>query len=353
MSYTRRYHDSITVSGSKTVSYPKSDSGGSHTISYSETVPLDITINVLTEPFDNSVANTNRSIDVLTGAVVAMNAAQCAAIKKTAEEVSAHIIDGFFGTIKTELSQQIQALDSAIKAGFGLIAEQGKAVSAQKNVMENDYNRISSRYVTLFKDLDNECYKRIYALDKQSFSLSQKVQRTLLCETGSNEAAKSLLTILEEASSKTMIAVSGINRKTQEILRTLQNYITQETKIAGLIDSFLYDDSVNNKNDLFVPVIFSESSGLTDKGNIQDCAMPDFISSDGKSKIAKQVLDFGANTAWDDIHEDENLLLDRELNSRCESYFTEGSEIQNRVYKTMIELWHKSKLQAINERGYK
>ncbi|GMO40067.1 MAG: hypothetical protein Ta2F_16120 [Termitinemataceae bacterium] len=350
MSYTQRYQDSITVSGSKTVSYPKSENGGSHTVHYSETVPLDITINVLTEPFDNSVDNTNRSIDILTGAVVAMNASQCAAIEQTAKEVSTHIIDGFFGTIKTELSQQIQALDSAIKAGFGLIAEQGKAVNAQKSVMEGDYNRISSRYVTLFNDLDKECYKRIHALDEQSFNLSEKVQRALLSQTAGNDAAKNLLIILEESTSKAMIAVSTMNRKTSEILNTLHDYITQETRIANLINSFLYDNAVKNNNDLFISIIFSQSSDINAQSNIENCAIPEFITDTGRSAISKQAISFSSNISnnnWCAIHENEKELINREFNSLCESYFSQSNDVQNRVYKTMIELWQKSNLQTL------
>jgi hypothetical protein len=350
MSYTQRYHDSITVSGSKTVSYPKSESGGTQTVHYSETVPLDITINVLTQPFDDSVSNTNRSIDMLTGAVVAMNAAQCAAITQSSKEVSTHIIDGFFGTIKSELSQQIQALDSAIKAGFGLIAEQGKAISAQKETVEADYYRISSRYTTLFQDIDDECYKRIYALDKQSFKLCENSGEKLLCETTSNAAAKSLLEIEEESASKNMLAVSGMTRKTRDVLKTLHDYITQETQISTLINSFLYEETVENNSDLFIPVIFFESSNTAAKSNVQDCALQNFISDADKKIISKKLIDFAVktpNNRWVKMQDEEKTALDKELNSLCEAQFSGSDEIQNRVYKTMINLWQNSDLQLI------
>jgi hypothetical protein len=76
-------------------------------VSFSGTVPVDITIDVDTDPFDNSVSGVKRSVDVLTGAVVAMNAAQRAAIQRTTDEVAKSLIDGFFGTIKTEISQKL------------------------------------------------------------------------------------------------------------------------------------------------------------------------------------------------------------------------------------------------------
>jgi hypothetical protein len=46
-----------------------------------------------------------------------------------------------------------------MNAGLGLLREQNKAVGDTKNTMETDYNRISSRYNSLFENIDNECYK--------------------------------------------------------------------------------------------------------------------------------------------------------------------------------------------------
>ena len=228
MSYRQHFYDSIQVSGSTSVSYPASQNGGTLHVPYSRNVSVDITVDVETDSFDNSVTHCNRSLDVLTGSVVAMNAAQCAVIQQTAKDVSQSLINGFFGTIRMELSQQLQALDSAIKAGFGLIEEQGKAVSEQKRTLETDYNRISSRYLAIFRDLDDECHKRIYALDKNSFNLSQNVQKKLLVETGANISAKNLLGIEEECSSRSMMTVSRVNRLARDVLETLQNYINQE-----------------------------------------------------------------------------------------------------------------------------
>jgi hypothetical protein len=242
MSYSTRHHASIPYSGSVSYSYPASEHGGSGTAHYSGSVSVNVTINVNTQPFDGSVSHFNNSVDVLTGSVVAMKSAQCTAIHQTATDVSTSIINGFFGTIKTELSQQLQALDSAIKATYGLLLEQGKAVTAKKNVIEGDYNRIASRYIRLFADLDNECYKRIHELDKPSFLLSEKVQKELVSDTTKNTAALNILGIEEISSSKSLLLISSLNRKVLEVLKALHNYVTQESRINSLVNSFLFNE---------------------------------------------------------------------------------------------------------------
>ncbi|MDR2608811.1 MAG: hypothetical protein LBC57_10520 [Treponema sp.] len=341
MSYTQHFHDSISVYGSKSVSYPKSDSGGTMTVSYSETVPLDITVNVETAPFDNSVSNCNGSIDVLTGTVIAMNGTQVAAIQETTRKVSQSLIDGFFGTINTELSQQLQALDSAIQAGAGLIAEQGKAVSAQKRVMETDYNRISSRYAALFQNLDDECHKRIYALDKYSFNLARNVQKKLLLETGANTAAGNVLGIQDESSSKLMLLISRLKRIVHDVLNVLRMYVGQETAIAVQIDSFMLDEKIEGKRTEYMPVIWVEQEDLGGNAADRKCYMPDSMP-ENKKDLAAQSVDrrFTSETRWYAASEEERNMLDREIMALAESAFAGApNEKELRVYDKIIELW--------------
>jgi hypothetical protein len=346
MSYSQHFHDSIAVHGSKVVSYPKSDSGGSITVSYSETVPLDISIDVETDPFDNSVAKCNNSIDLLTGSVAVMNTAQCAAIKQTAAEVSQSLINGFFGAIKTELSQQLQALDSAIKAGFGLLQEQGKAVSEKKKTMEIDYNRISSRYIGIFRDLDSECYKRIYALDKHSFTIAQNIQKKLLIETNTNITAKNLLGIQDESSVKSMIAVSRINRLTNEVLKTLQNYINQETSIADLIDSFMTDAAITDTVTEYIPALWTSRENLESKGSDESCYLPEYMREPQKNAVADKINAYFtalSDSDWTALRENEQAALDKEFKAAAESEFGENKEEKDvRIYNMLMELWRNS-----------
>jgi hypothetical protein len=350
MSYKQSFHESITVSGSKTVSYPKSDSGGSMTVHYSESVPVNVTIYVETEPFDNSVTRVNQNLDILTGSVVTMNAAQVAAIRKTAEEVSNSLIDGFFGTINQELTQQLQQLDSAIKAGFGLLNEQGKAVSAQKDTMETDYNRISSRYVALFQDLDNECYKRIYALDKSAFMLSDTLKKFLI-EANTNAGAKNLLCTDEDSASKGVLLTSRLKRIMLVVFKTLSGYVTQEERMAALINSFLSDRSVEKNETMYIPVIWTESDSLN-TGTLaamletmieQSSFVPDFFDEPHRTMLAEKIAAYCIGTTaseWKTAGTGAREAIGKEFKSIAEAEFGESSDEKSlRVYNKLIELW--------------
>ncbi|MDR1074447.1 MAG: hypothetical protein LBL45_12400 [Treponema sp.] len=344
MSYRRNYRASVPYSGRLSYSYPASQSGGSGSASYSGEVAVNVTINVDTSPFDGSVHNCNKTIDALTNSVVVMNAAQCAAIQETTQKIAKSLTDGFFGAIKTELSQQLQALDSAIKAGLGLIQEQGKAVSAQKNAMEVDFNRISSRYVALFMDIDDECYKRIYALDKNAFMLSEKVQKRLVSEQTSDSAALSALEMREEASSKMVLLISNLNRKAKQVLKTLHEYITQESRVTALVDSFLFNEARREKTPVYVPALWLEYDDMGGGAEYRETFAPEYLDQAQKKRIAEKTDAFcSGNSSWRSISAEEKEALHRAFAILAEKHFeTKTSDAEQRVYKTTLSLWQNS-----------
>jgi hypothetical protein len=351
MSYSENYSGSVHYSGSVSYTYPKSDTGGSGTAHYSGSVPVYITITVNTTPFDGSVNNFNKSVDILTGSVVAMETAQCLAIKESAKEVSNALINGFFGTINSELSQQIQALDSAVKATLGKIMEQSKIVSDKKRQMEKDYNEISSRYVDHFEHLDIDCYRRIHALDEQSFNLSEKVQKGLLCETPCNTAALNLLGIEETSSSKTFIFISSLNRKSLDVLQTLHDYITQELRINTAVNSFLFDEDIADKTLIYIPVIWTESDMLEDTSVKQESFIPDSFDDQKKQDLMEKTDGFCSGlsqNAWEAVPEAEREALNKEFNTLAELEFHDAdNETEQRIYRTMLSLWKDSKLHSL------
>jgi hypothetical protein len=321
-------------------------------VSYSGTTSAEIVIHVDTMPFDSSVSKVNGHVDALTGAVIAMNTAQVAAINQTTKKVSNSLLNGFFGTIKAEISQQLQALDSAVKATFGLILEQGKAGTQKKNQMEADFNRISSRYADLFGNLDAECHKRIYELDKPAFNLSENIQKKLINETISGEGAKNFIVINEEASSKMMLLASSILRKVFDVIKTLHSYINQETHLTTLIDSFVENEKVKEKAALLIPVIFAESDALEGSGGAgqnYECFLSGVMPDKEKTIISEQINVYcrdEASSRWKEPEENDKELLDREFRLLVETEFAEDTDTsgnaanKRRIYDNLMELWN-------------
>jgi hypothetical protein len=219
--------------------------------------------------------------------------------------------------------------------------------------MEGDYNRISSRYVTLFGDLDTECHKRIMALDRPAFELSEKVQKKLILDSISSESARNFVATQEESSSRGMLLVSGFYRKVRDVMRTLHQYITQETRLTSLINSSLGNDKIAEAAVLLIPVIFTESDMLEGSGTAGGCFASDFLGGDKKVSVSERIGDYcnDPGLSWAEGEAAEREHLNREFLALGEEEFGGEDDAQDggvlserrRVYDTLINLWQESK----------
>ena len=183
MSYTRHYKKRIAVpySGtvSETFSYPASQSGGTRTVNvhYSGTAYEDVqvNINVDTVPFDAGVANCNKHVDTLTGSVVATESAQVASIREKAKQIGDTVVNGFFNTVRFEISTQIVELQKRVDALLLDMHEKQKKLMALKAQMEKDYHRVTEQYGKIFGELNQELDNRVHALDQPVFSSANEM----------------------------------------------------------------------------------------------------------------------------------------------------------------------------------
>ena len=176
MSYRRTYRKRIAVpySGYVTCHYGASQSGGSKDVHYSGTAyeDVEVEIEVDTLPFERGVEHCNDHVDALTGSVVAAEAAQVASIKATGRQIGDTIVDGFFSTVRFEISTQITELTKRVEALLMDIREKQAKLLALKAQMEKDYNRTAERYGKIFDELNKELDNRVHALDQPVFTVA-------------------------------------------------------------------------------------------------------------------------------------------------------------------------------------
>ena len=141
MSYSKSFHASVSVSGTVSIHYPASESGGVATANYYDTVPIDWTVYVDTDPFDSSVARTEMALDALTGSVVALNAAQIESIRCSSQKVAGSLSSGFFRLIGKDLSENMVAQVNTIRSKFALLMQYSKDLLAKQERMDEDVAR--------------------------------------------------------------------------------------------------------------------------------------------------------------------------------------------------------------------
>jgi hypothetical protein len=177
------------------------------------------------------------------------------------------------------------------------------------------------------------------------------VQKELLSETPSNTAALNLLGIEEASSSKMLIVISSLNRKTFDVLQTLHNYISQELRINTAVNSFLFNENIADKTMFYIPVIWTESDMLEDISVKQEIFFHENFDDMEKQAVTEKTDGFCSSlsqNAWEVMPEPEKEALSKEFRALAELEFNDtDKETEQRIYRTMLSLWQDSKLHSL------
>ena len=309
MSYSKSYTGSVYYSGTESYShsYPASEHGGtvSGTVHYSGSVPVTVNLFVDTDPFDSSVNHCSNSVRQLNGAVVTMNSAQVASIAKSADEVSSHVISGFFNMIKSELDQNIAALAAKFKAVFELLTTKSATLEKQQLVMQDDYSRVSDRYNKVFQNLDEELEKRVVALDRNVFEISKRVQGEQLHSETSKKVTQFLLGVNEDEIVQQQLLIANAKSRVQKAIDSLSANVIQETVYSKKVGSIVSEHGCVASESNYIPVIFTESSNLESNVTDYNC-FSNPLSENSKTAISETVKNYFVSTFNENQTKDEN-----------------------------------------------
>lgn len=269
MSYSRRYSDSITVSGSKTVSvsYPASQNGGttSATVHYTEVVPVDVNIYVDTDPFDESVSHVKGRVDLLTGAVVATESAEIIAKDINSKKVANSIIGGFFKYIRSEISQQIAELSLNVDAQTMHLKELMQSCIAKTKQMEGDFNRIAGRYIKIFDDLNNELSNRIIQLDKPAFVFKKETDNQKIRTSDNDLVSTATIFGFESSNMQARITASIARKRALDTLNQSKLFLWQQKNLNTTIQQCMINE--NEACTIYAPVCFIETNNAGNQIN--------------------------------------------------------------------------------------
>lgn len=339
MSYTRNYRERISIrySGSVSYDYPASENGGSGTAYFdgTEYEDVDVNINVDTSTFDNSVNSCNTNINLLTGAVVATEAAQLVSIDENSKKVASSIISGFFGYIRSEISQQVAELSQNIDAQLMHLKELSQSCLAKKIQMEGDFNRISSRYVKTFDDLNNELSNRIHELDKPTFIFKKETDAQKK-RTSENDMVNIAAVFGGESGNlHTKISTSLAKERALDTLNQSKVFLWQQKKLNKTIQQSMLNENVNNQK--FSPICFVESNNEEDQID-KNLVTPAFLSAlQEKAKKSEIIDQFSQKSnSWHAIPKEYKDNLDLHFNSELNKSYSSADRHAERV-KEMIQ----------------
>lgn len=351
MSYTRNYRETITVSGSKTVnvSYPASQNGGntSATVHYTEEVPVSVNIHVDTHSFDMSVNHVNGKVDILTGAIIATEAAEIASKSANATKVGNTIVNGFFNYIRSEISQQMAELSQNVDAHLMHLRELAQTCLSKKEQMEGDFVRISGRYVKIFEDLNNELSNRIFELDKPAFIFKRETDNQKL-RTSSNDLVNTVaIGGIESSDLFSKISTSIAKKRALDTLNRANVFLWKQKKLNSIIQQSMLNESVQGS--IYAPYCYVETNNAN---NIIDknIYFSDFLSMFKDDKNKNEIAEHFSSHAisWNKISQEAQKKIDLYFNAELNNKLSINDIHSIRVREMIQKIAQISSINVIN-----
>jgi hypothetical protein len=345
MSYNRSYSEKIAMhySGSVSYSYPASQTGGTGSAHYNGTVYEDVNVNIHvdTNQFDNSVSNCNSSVNLLTGAVVATESAQVVAINKNAKKVAGSIIKGFFDYIRSDISQQIMELSQKIEANMLHLRELAKSCLSKQKQMEADYNRISSRYLKVFEDLNHELENRVFELDKPAFVFKKSIDNHAN-RTSDNDLVSTVTVFGKEGGElQAKISASIVKKRAANAISQINMFLWKQKKLQSTINISMLNENFSGAH--FAPLCFIETNSeqnKTDRHIYQPTFLPNFEQN-------KMVENFKSKN-WGNTTKEQKENIQRYFNTEISNAYNSNSRHDERVKNMIVTIFNVNTIKTVN-----
>ncbi|HUH44207.1 MAG TPA: hypothetical protein VLZ44_03465 [Treponemataceae bacterium] len=353
MSYTRSYHSSVTVSGSKSASYsyPASEHGGSGSVSihYTETVPVNVNITVNTAPFDESVHIAERHVDQLTGAVTTMNAAQCASIHHSGKKISDSITNGFYRLIGSELTTQMSENKSQLESRLVLIIEIAKDIAGKHNRMEADMNRLKKLYAEIFTSLDEDCKKRVLAIDKPAFILS-RARSKIINEPYLESGSFSLHEMSDTSSFNNLSTIARLRNQVSKVINVMTYSAMKTKECIRNIETYSKNVKAEKRCISCIPVVFTQQQNLSaESQKIFASECNQFVPA--ADLVRENVNRFAASAHaedWIELDTFEEKMIEQSMYSLAQKELESSSSAdKQRVYDQIIAMWKSNQIKTL------
>jgi hypothetical protein len=300
------------------------------------------TFTVDTEEMANSLHGVAPHVDGTTAAVVAMQTAVISAEKKAAEKICENVNRGFFGLIRSQISQKLAICKSQMDARVMELGQQSQELLGIRGRMERDFQMIAARYAKLFRSLDAALYTRINELDKPLVSFVSKDLEKIRNRTRFAQATVPVHQV-ETISTSQLIAVSQAKSSTARAIGCIHQFVNDANQQHALVDRMLGESRDGASGPVQVPVLFMESDNTRTR-----VAQWQFHYPPGPAPLTRRIADAIESDVLGRNEKLEWVTMNPESKDQVYRLFlvmTKGEQVNERVRTLMIQLFNASKWQ--------
>lgn len=330
----------ITV-GDTTRHYTLWSNGHTTDDTWTEVERVDVSIEVDTEEYDKQVDHCTDNVQLLTGSVVATEAAQVKSIADNSRSIADTIVRGFFKNVQSDLSSQIMELSHKVESRLYHLAEQAKELKKKRAQMENDYQRTSKRYSKLIDDLNKELKNRILALDQPIYDLHDNVHHEGDRMLNSDFVNVSSVVNVENSLLESQIMSAIVKDRTRDLIQKTQDLLVIQKRTNKVIEETVVMP-IDEGEHFFLPVFFYENVD-NDGCKVRNCVYDDKRLSPSVTDIVENDYLSADSNDYCCSDEQHQVLLPYISNEINDAYMSRNTAHDERVKEMIFKLLNNSK----------
>ena len=300
------------------------------TYEVSRTKYIDVNVKVNTTPFDNSVDRCGNHVGTLTGSIIGFKTANVASKVNNEKQIVNSVTSGFSSLIEQNLTLQNAGIEAEMHALAGELMQQCKELEYKHEVMNKDFNRIKSRYTSLFETITKEMNNRIKQMIKPCFDFVSQVRQEQNRRIETSLLSVATTTGKESDSARIAIQASKMKRNAENLISTAGGYIKGNKSLSIAKDTFCIDTEESNKV-CYAPVIIAYSGDESSSLKTAIYANPII---DGNKEAKDSLLNSVNSLKEREVSIDDKNLIGAYFNQML-SDVSDGSERSQRIVSIM------------------
>lgn len=330
-SYTR--HKTITVEYEDHILVGSGENKSLQSVTRHKNV--DIAIHVDTSPFENGVGDCCDTVDRLSEAVVGFQLANVASKVNNEHRIVDATTRGFSTMIEQSINMQSAGHEAEVNSLGAELLQQCEELKHRHDIMTKDYNRIKSRYTSLFGDLNEELRRRILFLMKPCFDFVDQVKAEQTRRIDSDLLSMATVGARESESARIAIQASKIKNNATTLISAAQGHITSRMKMEQMIDEVSVDS--NEPEVYYVPAMHLVQSDEKGSESIV------LTNDNGGTNLSRMVGERLSGRDSQQLSQEDKKRVDYYFDEMMES-LNDGTPRSRRVIETMRSLYDKTEL---------
>lgn len=202
----------------------------------------------------NAVGETRSAVNEMMASVVAAEAA-------AAQRVSKNVTTGFLGLISSQLMQKKIEAQTVMQSKCQVLGHYNRQLGRLKTQLENDFQRITTRYAKIIGQLNENLKSRVYQLDAPAAEVSDDgylaLDKRVLVS-----AAPVPLFEQDVLALSNQVCVTRCKDSCSKALPEVKSFVIQLRKLKKVMDSSVRPVKLETTERLSMPVIVVEAEDM-------------------------------------------------------------------------------------------